>query len=467
MTTTTDNPIDFALRTVESTAFAIHSVLGITEPFTGCLRVAFSDKGALPVWVWPVAGLLLAGVAVANFSGNDASVLAAQAYIAFFHLGGVLYHRKLRHHPAVGCAPAVFVVLAFIVAALRTNLWIAALGTVGCGGVAAVFVWLLVRTPDNDVEDEDDPQHQQQQQQQQSPRTNGLRQSGRRKKSNPTEKSDDDEQEPQKNHLRQSGRRKKSNPTEKSDDEQQTDGSRRSSRRSSMDVCNSHRDGKNQYSSPRSSVSKKMNRRGSTGMEVSSNSNSSNHLRSPPPPSSSSSPRNSSHKKMNRRGSTGMEVIRSSSPSKKQGRRSSVDHTTTNSNKENSNDGSTRSSSKRSSLRSSQRRTTGEEEESNQDNSSSRRGRRRKSMGDTLTDDDDQQQQQQQQWKEQESSTIIAAAATTTSRTLRTGRSLRVRKVPTPHRQGHSVQCLQETNWIVPRSSQLPHLRVFHLVPEL
>jgi len=167
MTTTTDNPIDFALRTVESTAFAIHSVLGITEPFTGCLRVAFSDKGALPVWVWPVAGLLLAGVAVANFSGNDASVLAAQAYIAFFHLGGVLYHRKLRHHPAVGCAPAVFVVLAFIVAALRTNLWIAALGTVGCGGVAAVFVWLLVRTPDNDVEDEDDPQHQQQQQQQQ------------------------------------------------------------------------------------------------------------------------------------------------------------------------------------------------------------------------------------------------------------------------------------------------------------
>ena len=145
----TTNPIDFALRTCESMAFAIHSVLGITEPCTGCLREAFQDRGAMPLWFWPAAGLMLAVVACANFSGNDAIVLAAQAYIAAFHFGGAFYHLKLQHHPAAACAPAVFVLFAFGVAAIRTTVLVAVLGTCACASVAAFLTWVLVRPPRN------------------------------------------------------------------------------------------------------------------------------------------------------------------------------------------------------------------------------------------------------------------------------------------------------------------------------
>mmetsp|Transcript_64 Transcript_64/g.94 ORF Transcript_64/g.94 Transcript_64/m.94 type:complete len:155 (-) Transcript_64:265-729(-) len=141
-------PFDYALRVVESMAFGIHSILGITEPCTGCLRRAFRDEGAMPYWFWPVAGVLLAVVAFANFSENDAIVLAAQAYIAAFHMGGVFYHLRLNHHPAAGFAPGVFVVFALIVATIRVGFLLALLGLVVCTGVAAILCWILVTPPD-------------------------------------------------------------------------------------------------------------------------------------------------------------------------------------------------------------------------------------------------------------------------------------------------------------------------------
>ena len=67
----TPNPIEFALRVCESIAFGLHAVLGIIEPWTGCLRTAFRDNGAMPRWFWPVAGVLLGVVAMANFSESN------------------------------------------------------------------------------------------------------------------------------------------------------------------------------------------------------------------------------------------------------------------------------------------------------------------------------------------------------------------------------------------------------------
>ena len=62
----------------------------------------------MPSWFWPVAGVILIVVASANFSKNDNVVLAAQAYIAAFHAGAVMYHQRLGDHPAAGVAPGFF-----------------------------------------------------------------------------------------------------------------------------------------------------------------------------------------------------------------------------------------------------------------------------------------------------------------------------------------------------------------------
>jgi len=108
----------------------------------------------MPSWFWPVAGVVLLLVASANFSTNDNVVLAAQAYIAAFHTGAVMYHRCLGDHPAAGLAPGVFILLAFIVTAIRTNVLIACLGTLVCTAIAAVLCKILVTPPDN-IEDRD------------------------------------------------------------------------------------------------------------------------------------------------------------------------------------------------------------------------------------------------------------------------------------------------------------------------
>merc|ERR1711920_1082870 len=106
------------------------------------------DRGSLPLWFWPVAGLLLAVVALANFSGNNEVVLGAQAYIATFHIGAMLYHWRLNHHPAVALAPSVYVLFAVIVTALRVNIWTALLGTVACAVVAELLCRMLMTPPE-------------------------------------------------------------------------------------------------------------------------------------------------------------------------------------------------------------------------------------------------------------------------------------------------------------------------------
>eukprot|EP00537_Pseudo-nitzschia_pungens_P010839 CAMPEP_0172389774 /NCGR_PEP_ID=MMETSP1061-20121228/6583_1 /TAXON_ID=37318 /ORGANISM="Pseudo-nitzschia pungens, Strain cf. pungens" /LENGTH=184 /DNA_ID=CAMNT_0013119995 /DNA_START=102 /DNA_END=656 /DNA_ORIENTATION=- len=160
MPSSTIDTLDWALRVCQSIAFAIHGVLGVTEPFTGCLREAFRDNGAMPNWFWPLAGLLLWTVAVANFSDHGAVVLAAQAYIAAFHTGGIFYHLRLGHHPVAGIAPGVFALLAAVIVAIRTrSLFVAIAGWAVCAAVAYVLSLILVTPPagngDDDNEDND------------------------------------------------------------------------------------------------------------------------------------------------------------------------------------------------------------------------------------------------------------------------------------------------------------------------
>ena len=141
-----NNPFDFTLRICESIAFVLHGILGLTEPWTGCLRGAFNDNGAMPAWFWPVAGAILWVVAYANFSGNDKAVLAAQAYIAAFHFGASFYHVRLGHHPAAAFPPLLFVVFAFVVATIRIGIWISLLGT-GLATIAALALSKVLVTP--------------------------------------------------------------------------------------------------------------------------------------------------------------------------------------------------------------------------------------------------------------------------------------------------------------------------------
>jgi hypothetical protein len=149
--------IDFALRVIESIAFSLHSILGITEPFTGCLRGAFNEKndgsaGGMPIWFWPIGGVLLAIVAMVNFSSNNNIVLVAQFYIIAFHFGGIFYHIRLNHHPVSGFAPGVFVLIGFAVASIRMNSFLLTLfGTICCGIISILIGLILVKKPSTTI----------------------------------------------------------------------------------------------------------------------------------------------------------------------------------------------------------------------------------------------------------------------------------------------------------------------------
>lgn len=146
------NSVDFAIRVCESIAFSLHAMIALSHPFTGALTVAFGDKGTqggMPNWFWPTAGVLLLLVAVTNFSDNNGMVIAAQLYIASFHAGAVFYHIILEHHPAAGSAPAVFIVMAFIVMCLRTSMVVAAVAISGCILIAKGLSKALVYPPAN------------------------------------------------------------------------------------------------------------------------------------------------------------------------------------------------------------------------------------------------------------------------------------------------------------------------------
>lgn len=161
-TAVVNNPIDFTFRVIESIAFSLHAILGITEPCTGCLKGAFRDDDNMVWWGWPIAGLGLAFCAFANFAfqSNTPVILAIQWYIVTFHFGAFWYHVRLGHDPAVGMAPGIFVPIALTVIGIRLEdggwWYIIPLGTIGCAVAAFVLCRLLVKAPSSTTEESTD-----------------------------------------------------------------------------------------------------------------------------------------------------------------------------------------------------------------------------------------------------------------------------------------------------------------------
>mmetsp|Transcript_25935 Transcript_25935/g.36912 ORF Transcript_25935/g.36912 Transcript_25935/m.36912 type:complete len:175 (+) Transcript_25935:33-557(+) len=154
-TMSTSTTLDFTFRMIESIAFSLHALLGITEPCTGCLRGAFGDNNNMVWWGWPVAGFVLACCAYGNFAfqNYNAVVLFIQWYIVTFHFGAIWYHIRLGHHPAVGLAPGIFIPFALTVIAVRLDMewwWslvILPVGTIVCAVISFGLCRILVRPP--------------------------------------------------------------------------------------------------------------------------------------------------------------------------------------------------------------------------------------------------------------------------------------------------------------------------------
>lgn len=156
---TSVNPIDFTFRVIESIAFSLHAILGMTEPCTGCLKGAFRDHDNMVWWGWPVAGLGLAFMAYANFafSRDHRVLLAVQWYIVTFHFGAIWYHIRLGHHAAVGVAPGFFIPIALTVIGIRLEhgwWYIMPLGTSACALAAFLLCRILVKAPPSTSADE-------------------------------------------------------------------------------------------------------------------------------------------------------------------------------------------------------------------------------------------------------------------------------------------------------------------------
>ena len=153
--------VDFTFRVIESIAFSLHAVLGVTEPCTGCLKSAFGDNGNMVPWGWPVAGVLLATCAYCNFAFAEDMVviMAVQWYIVTFHFGAFWYHVRIGHHPAVGLAPGIFIPIALTIIGIRlqAGAWfIIPLGTLVCAVVAKTLCHVLVKPSSTIPDDETD-----------------------------------------------------------------------------------------------------------------------------------------------------------------------------------------------------------------------------------------------------------------------------------------------------------------------
>ena len=122
--------IDFALRVIESIAFSSLSILGVTEPCTGYIRGMFNESneyvGDIPIWFWPICGIIFAMVAVANFSSNNTIVLVIQFII-------------IASHPRVSRSePGIFVIIACGVALIRMDSFLLTL--IGTCGIISLFL---------------------------------------------------------------------------------------------------------------------------------------------------------------------------------------------------------------------------------------------------------------------------------------------------------------------------------------
>ena len=104
------------------------------------LNLYFSHNMMVVVWVQVSRLLRPPG---GGFFSLTASTTPSQNYIVVFHTGAINTLAG-KHHPAVALAPFFFVIIAFVIISLRTNILVALVVTVGwfCVGWGLANVYL-------------------------------------------------------------------------------------------------------------------------------------------------------------------------------------------------------------------------------------------------------------------------------------------------------------------------------------
>jgi len=82
-----------------------------------------------------------------TFSERSSSPKRHFGYLYQRYYYVVFYHSRLGYHPAVGVAPGLFIVFAFIVAPIWTNIIVAFAGVIACTAIAFGLNRILVTPP--------------------------------------------------------------------------------------------------------------------------------------------------------------------------------------------------------------------------------------------------------------------------------------------------------------------------------
>ena len=139
--------LEQALRWVLAAACVIHSVLDITDPITGAKSRALQVDNSIPCWLLPAVGILRAVAAVALFSDDAYIVLGALAYCSMLWIGAGYFHLRRKHHPAAVVPAGFFVVLVFVITAMRISFWMVLVGQAACAVGAVALGQMLVTPP--------------------------------------------------------------------------------------------------------------------------------------------------------------------------------------------------------------------------------------------------------------------------------------------------------------------------------
>jgi hypothetical protein len=136
--------LEWALRVILASACAIHSLLDITDPFTGAKSRVLQVDDSIPRWLLPAVGILRALAAAALLSDESYLVLGALAYCSMLWIGAVYFHLCRKHHPAAVVPAGFFVVLVFAITAMRISFWMALVGQAVCARAAIALGRVLV-----------------------------------------------------------------------------------------------------------------------------------------------------------------------------------------------------------------------------------------------------------------------------------------------------------------------------------
>lgn len=139
--------LEWASRVILAVACAIHSILDITDPFTGAKSGILQIEDSIPHWLLPTVGILRGVTCVALLSKESYIVLGGLAYCSMLWCGAVYFHLRREHHPAATVPACFFVLLVFAITAMRISFWMALAGQMVCASTAVVLGRMFVTPP--------------------------------------------------------------------------------------------------------------------------------------------------------------------------------------------------------------------------------------------------------------------------------------------------------------------------------